>query len=336
MDYYSLDKHCPSILSPPVISSTCSGGPPDNGLNEGPLYVGGAGGGNSFRGMPADSCSYGHAVSLRHDNSVGGSGGVHVKMELLGASTTVEVSEHVFGNGQFAYYNLNGGSMSGHHSSHMGEEHQIIKKNGGHYHHMQQSSPAYSSSVGSVLSNCPMSPMDPSGASMYGGGVVKEEFDGHHTSIYSMQQQCTSSGQSSAASGTSPILLSNAHSLPDSPPIVSSNSAGYHSGGSRHSLSPPTINNSTNHHHHQSSHRNGGALCIAKKSSSSSSSSSSSTTGSNNVCSYELKREMAESSGLSLNGAPYAKSRAGRKGYNFLSIHFYLTSLLSFHILSRV
>lgn len=321
MDYYSLDKHCPSILSPPVISSTCSGGPADNGLNEGSVYLGR---GSTFRGLPADSCSYGHALPLRHDNnSVGASGGVHVKMEMLGSSTTVEVSEHVFGNGQFAYYGVNGGSMSGHHSSHMGEEHQIIKKNSGHYsHHMQQSSPAYSSSVGSVLSNCPMSPMDPSASSMY-GGVVKEEFDGHHTSIYSMQQQqCTSSGQSSAASGTSP-LLGSAHSLPDSPPIVSSNSAGYHSGGSRHSLSPPTNNHNSNHHH-QSSHRNGGPLCIAKKSSSSSSSSSSSTTGSSvNVCSYELKREMAESSGLSLNGAPYAKSRAGRKGLLSLNSYFF-------------
>lgn len=80
------------------------------------------------------------------------------------------------------------------------------------------------------------------------------------------------------------------HNRPESSPIVSSNTGYNHS--------PPA--GSVPHHVVNSSSSSPPSICVAKKSSSG----------------YELKREMAESSGLSINGAPYVKSRGGRKGFS--------------------
>ena len=258
MDFYSLDKHCPSILSPPVISSTSS--VPDTCSNDNSVYLNGG----SYRNS-GDSCmstshsfnGHGHG-NIRHEN---------VKM----ANIPVDDGDLFGGNGFSSYYNL-----SGHGPLHHQPQSQLEDLKKGHISfHQMQSTPVYTNI------SCSMS-VD-SQASLY---HVKEEFE---SSMYSMQQ-CT------PQSSTSPIL-----SLPDSPPIVSSNS-GFHSTGNRHSMSP-------------NSQRN---MCVAKKSSTN--------------C-YELKREMAESSGLSLSGAPYPKSRAGRKGAQQFC-HFCLCVCVCVRILS--
>lgn len=104
---------------------------------------------------------------------------------------------------------------------------------------------------------------------------------------------------------------------PDSPPLVSS-------------ATGPVGNNGYGGHGHTAHQRSpSSSMCIAKKSSGAPTPSSTSPSTTNPNGGYELKREIAESSGLSLNGAPYVKPRAGRKGsILFLSnilwvLHFY-------------
>ncbi|KAI2807605.1 hypothetical protein BLOT_005542 [Blomia tropicalis] len=308
MDYYTLDKHCPSILSPPIISST-SCVPDQTGLNDANGYMNGSGG---YSCLP-----YGPGPGG------GGGGGGQIKM-----TTT----EDIYGNGfiqSTAYYNLD------QQLSHLDDLKKTNHMSSSSYVHHgstagqhSATSPIYtnitcSMNIGGDLHHSPFGkddPFDPS--SMYGSSSSSSSSTNSTPNNNGTSASSTPITNTNGSSSLSPIMC-----VPDSPPIVTSNSVGYHSGSSastcssssvassRHSMSSP----SSQHNHHQhppqqqqsTPHRN---MCIAKKSSIGSPPSHHTTIINSN---YELKREMAESSGLNLNGAPYGtKSRAGRKGTN--------------------
>lgn len=306
MDYYTLDKHCPSILSPPIISST-SCVPDQTGLNDANGYMNGSGG---YSCLP-----YGPGPGG------GGGGGGQIKM-----TTT----DDIYGNGfiqSTAYYNLD------QQLSHLDDLKKTNHMSSSSYVHHgstagqhSATSPIYtnitcSMNIGGDLHHSPFGkddPFDPS--SMYGSSSSSSSSTNSTPNNNGTSASSTPITNTNGSSSLSPIMC-----VPDSPPIVTSNSVGYHSGSSastcssssvassRHSMSSP----SSQHNHHQhpqqqqqsTPHRN---MCIAKKSSIGSPPSHHTTIINSN---YELKREMAESSGLNLNGAPYGtKSRAGRKG----------------------
>lgn len=249
MDYYSLDKRCPSLLSAPVISSTSclAEGGGANGTN---VCING--GANAYRSN-TDNC-------LSGSHSYGGGHGNGVRHEDTSKMASANNGD-MFTDGDYSlpsYYNLDSHNQQPHRVQQQSHFDEMKNKSHISYHHIPPA-PVYANISCTIK-------VDNNQSSMYSG----KEYD-----LYPMQQ-CP------PQSTTSPIM-----NIPDSPSIVSPNTTYHHTVSGRHQTSPET------------QQRN---MCVAKKS----------TTNPN--C-YELKREMAESSGLSLSGTPFYKSRSGRKGF---------------------
>lgn len=210
MDYYSLDKHCTSILSPPVISSTsCM---PENGSSGGSglSYLSGNAAPTTAYRASADSCSASHSFSGGH------------RQEKADKMSTVSTSEvELFGDSDFpmsTYYNLDS-------HTHTQSQFEDCKKN---HQASRQCIDCCSQSRQTVMPSAPAVytglscslDSSPTGT-LYPGKV---DYD---SSLYPMAPTCATQSVSPA-----PLLA-----LPDSPSMATS-SNGYHHSGPGSNSSP--------------------------------------------------------------------------------------------------